>query len=104
MQYLTPMAVATPFACAQVKCSVCGVNPVKRMCTSCRDSYCEACFQALHGKGKRRTHFAPVVHTCCVCKYQHVRCTSSVSFPAVSEQKRGYLVSQNASCTPDSVR
>eukprot|EP00752_Nemacystus_decipiens_P002143 g2042.t1 len=66
-----PMMVATSKTEHLVKCSVCDVNPVKRMCTSCRDSYCEDCFLALHGKGKRRTHVAPVVPMCCVCKYQH---------------------------------
>ncbi|CAN0081825.1 unnamed protein product [Scytosiphon promiscuus] len=65
------MMVATSKTEHLVKCSVCDVKPVKRMCTSCRDSYCEDCFQALHGKGKRRTHVAPVVHICCVCNYQH---------------------------------
>ncbi|CAN0420561.1 unnamed protein product, partial [Ectocarpus sp. 8 AP-2014] len=44
------------FTYLQVKCSVCDVRPVRRMCTSCRDSYCEECFQAIHGRGKRRAH------------------------------------------------
>ncbi|CAM9991087.1 unnamed protein product, partial [Ectocarpus sp. 12 AP-2014] len=65
------MMVATSKTEHLVKCSVCDVRPVRRMCTSCRDSYCEECFQALHGRGKRRAHVAPVIHMCCVCKYQH---------------------------------
>ncbi|CAM9276018.1 unnamed protein product [Ectocarpus sp. 12 AP-2014] len=65
------MMVATSKTEHLVKCSVCDVRPVRRMCTSCRDSYCEECFQALHGRGKRRVHVAPVIHMCCVCNYQH---------------------------------
>ncbi|CAB1111112.1 unnamed protein product [Ectocarpus sp. CCAP 1310/34] len=78
------MMVATSKTEHLVKCSVCDVRPVRRMCTSCRDSYCEECFQALHGRGKRRAHVAPVIHVCCVCKYQHATricetCTFKVS-------------------------
>lgn len=57
----------------QVKCSICDERPVKRVCHSCRDSYCFECFDALHGKGCRRKHVAPTVHICCSCNYQHVR-------------------------------
>ncbi|CAM9227337.1 unnamed protein product, partial [Laminaria digitata] len=65
------ITVATSRTEHLVKCSVCDDTPVKRLCTSCRDSYCEECFQSLHGKGRRRSHVAPTVHMCCVCKYQH---------------------------------
>ncbi|CAN0094235.1 unnamed protein product, partial [Sphacelaria rigidula] len=54
-----------------VKCSMCDEGTATRTCKSCRDSYCESCFQALHSKGNRQEHVAPTIPVCYVCKYQH---------------------------------
>ncbi|CAN0204466.1 unnamed protein product, partial [Discosporangium mesarthrocarpum] len=53
-----------------VLCSNCEEKPAARVCQSCRDSYCGECFSALHGKGNRQFHLAPLIPLCCVCGYQ----------------------------------
>jgi hypothetical protein len=72
-----------------VKCSNCTKIAAVKNCNNCEDSFCDACFTALHSKGKRLTHEAYNIPMCGYCKFQMA--TKNCSSCALSKPKVGSI-------------
>ena len=44
------------YASYGTKCVECGVQNAKKYCTTCKDAFCNQCWDIIHAQGKRKTH------------------------------------------------